>query len=236
MKNYRVLITTSSTGSRLKDLTKNTNKSLVKVGEKMVIDYIIQSYPQDIELVVTLGYYGNKVKKYLEKKYPQRRFIFINIDRYQGEGSSLGYSMLAAREYLQCPFIFHCNDTLVFDPVPEPRVNWNGGSLGNDPKLYNTQSYSSFSVKGEKMISLNPKGAESFDYFHIGLVGIKDFTPFWEALDEAYRASPNDSTLNDVVAMKKMISDGIEFVAREFKGWHDTGNLPVLDHTIKILH
>ena len=40
-----VLITTSGTGNRLGNLTKFTNKSLVRVGEKPSISYIIESYP-----------------------------------------------------------------------------------------------------------------------------------------------------------------------------------------------
>ena len=61
-----VCVTTSGTGSRLFEYTKYTNKSLVKVGDKYVINYIIDSYPNDTIFVVTLGYYGNLVKDFLE--------------------------------------------------------------------------------------------------------------------------------------------------------------------------
>ena len=46
----RVLITTSGTGSRLENLTKNTNKSLLQVGDKYAICHIIDNYPDDTEL------------------------------------------------------------------------------------------------------------------------------------------------------------------------------------------
>ena len=42
-----VLITTSGTGSRLRKYTSNTNKALVKVGDKYAICYIIEHYPDD---------------------------------------------------------------------------------------------------------------------------------------------------------------------------------------------
>jgi NDP-sugar pyrophosphorylase family protein len=58
MKKYKLLITTSGVGSRLGDITKYTNKSLIKVGSKPVISHIVDLYPEDIEIVVTLGYFG----------------------------------------------------------------------------------------------------------------------------------------------------------------------------------
>ena len=88
-----VLITTSGTGNRLGNLTKFTNKSLVRVGEKPAISYIIESYPKDTEFVITTGYYGNHIKQYLKLAYPEKSFTFCDVDRFEGNGSSLLYSM-----------------------------------------------------------------------------------------------------------------------------------------------
>ena len=45
----KVIITTSGTGSRLGDFTKYTNKSLVNVGDKYTIDFILENY-KNIEI------------------------------------------------------------------------------------------------------------------------------------------------------------------------------------------
>jgi NDP-sugar pyrophosphorylase family protein len=95
----RVLITTSGTGSRLGTLTTNTNKSLVQVGDKYAICHIIENYNDDAEFVITLGYYGNYVKDFLELAYPMKKIHYVYVDKYEGAGSSLGYSMLQARNY-----------------------------------------------------------------------------------------------------------------------------------------
>jgi choline kinase len=198
---YKVLITTSGTGSRLKELTKNTNKALIKINGKAVISRIIESYPENIELVITVGYFGTSVKDFIYQLYPTRKITFVDIDNFDGEGSSLGYSMLQAADRLQCPFIFHCNDTLVEGTIPSPEnYNWNGGSKGIDSSVYNEKSYSSFLAKDGKMTQMQAKGITPFDYFHIGLVGFKDFTSFWKNLKVAYQRNPLDSTLNDCVA------------------------------------
>ena len=85
MAEYKVLITTSGIGSRLGDLTKYTNKSLVRVGKKPAISYIIEKYPVDIELVITLGYYGNQVRDFLTLAYPERNFNFIEVDKFDSK-------------------------------------------------------------------------------------------------------------------------------------------------------
>jgi len=40
----KVIITTDRPGSQLDKITKYTNKSLVKIGDRFAIDYIIENY------------------------------------------------------------------------------------------------------------------------------------------------------------------------------------------------
>ena len=128
---YKVLITTAGIGQRLGFLTKFTNKALVRVGKKPALAYIIESYPEDVPIVIVTGYFGDQVKDFVKLAYPERKNVeFVQVDKYEGEGTSLGYSMLSAKKYLQCPFIFHAADTIVLHPVPKPDKNWIGGYKG----------------------------------------------------------------------------------------------------------
>ena len=90
MDEYKVLITTSGLGSRLGELTDYTNKCLVRVTDKPAISHIVESYPTNTSFVITLGHFGSHVKQFLQLAYPERNFTFIEIDKYKGEGSSLG--------------------------------------------------------------------------------------------------------------------------------------------------
>ena len=94
---HKILITTSGTGSRLGELTKDTNKSLIKIGSRTVISHIVENYPDNIELVITFGYHGDKAREFLEKNYPQKKFTFVNDTTWdKPDGGSLGRSMLEA--------------------------------------------------------------------------------------------------------------------------------------------
>lgn len=225
-KNYKVLITTSGIGSRLKELTKNTNKSLLKIGDKYAIDYIIQRYPKDIELVVTIGYLGQQVKEALEKEYPDRKFNFVWVDKFDGPGSSLGYSMLCAKNELQCPFVFHCCDTIVTDEIPAPDKNWTAGY-----KVENVKQYRTLNIKDGKVLKIDDKGVNNSNLAHIGLVGIKDYESFWRNLEKLYKADPNLEPLNDTFTINEMFAEGIEFNLWPVSSWYDTGNPEALAKT-----
>ncbi len=223
-KNYKVLITTSGAGHRLGQLTKYTNQSLVRLLKKPILSHIVESYPADIEIVVTLGYFGNLVKEFLSLAYPGRKFTFVEVDKYQGEGSSQGYSMLQAKEQLQCPFIFHAGDTVVMEDIPSPmEKNWCGGFKGGA-----SAAYASFIELDEKVLAFNDRGVTDFDYLYIGLAGIKDYDKFWKGLEQAYNENPNNSSLGDVPVLGKLIKEGLELVPREFKTWLDLGGLEAL--------
>src|SRR3989344_731292 len=223
---YKVLITTSGIGQRLGELTQYTNKALVRIGAKPALSYIIESYPENIPLVITVGHFGNHIKEFTKLVYPKRHFEFVQVDKYEGPGSSLGYSMLRARKNLNLPFIFHACDTIVTEQIPEPDRNWIGGYKGQD-----ASQYTSWSMTGKNQYLLNDKGAADFDYIHIGLVGIKDYEHFWDHLKSLHRTDPHNSSLNDTATIKSMIEKQHRFEIKDFKAWHDIGNIKSLVET-----
>ncbi len=222
---YKVLITTSGIGSRLGEITKYTNKSLVRVGKKPALSYIIESYPPEIPLVITTGYFSDHIKEFVNLAYPERTIEFIKVDKYEGKGTSLGYSMLQAKDKLQCPFVFHASDTIVTEKVPAPDYNWVGGHKSGD-----SSQYSSWNLLGDKLISFNNKGAMEYDTIHIGIIGIKDYEKFWQSLEELYAKDPEDSSLNDCRAIERMLEVNSDFKIVHFTTWYDVGNITALNH------
>jgi choline kinase len=221
MEEFKVLITTSGLGSRLGDLTKYTNKSLVRVGKKPGISYIIENYPKDTKFVITLGHYGNQVRDFLTLAYNDRSFEFVEVDKYSGVGSSLGYSMLVAKDKLQCPFIFHASDTIVAENIPKPEYNW---VIGNNKS--HTSQYRLINNKGK--FKIFDKGQlDDSNFCYIGLCGIKNYEKFWEVLENLYLNDPYSQELSDCDAINNMDKD---FKILEFKTWFDVGSSSELKH------
>ena len=224
MEEVKVLITTSGLGSRLGNLTDFTNKSLVRVGDKPAISHIIDSYPTDVGFVITLGHYGNHVKDYLDLAYANRRIEFVTVDKYQGSGSSLAYSISCAKDKLNCPFIFHACDTIINSDIPiHASQNWCLGAK----KEFNSQ-YRTLNVNSENdVIKINEKGAIGFDYSYAGVCKILDYTLFWDSIE---KFDFNNTSLTDCHVINIMM-DFTYFKFIKAEKWFDIGNTTDLKKT-----
>ncbi len=222
---YKVLITTAGVGQPLGNLTKFTNKSLIRVGKKPALSYIIEAYPPKVPLVITVGYYGEHIREFVQLAYPDRQVTFINIDNYDGPGASLAYSMLQARQELLCPFIYHAGDTIATkDVIPAPASNWLAYFVSND-----TSQYASLQTLGTKLLDINQKGATDSNQVHVGLVGIQDYASFWNELQTAYEENQSDAGLNDCSAINRMLGKNFPFAAWPLMEWFDIGNTTSLE-------
>jgi dTDP-glucose pyrophosphorylase len=224
MAEYKVLLTTSGLGSRLGNLTKFTNKSLVRVGDKPVISHIIETYPQDVEFIVTLGHYGSHVKQYLTLAHSDRNIQFVEVDNYTGDGSSLLYSISLCEEYLQCPFVFHACDTVLpnnYISNIDFSTNWSIGGTGD-----NSQSYRTINCVNGKIASINEKGEQNFDFVYVGVSGIRQYDVFWEICKNILQ-KVSTSDLSDCHVIRKMN----DFSVLSVDEWYDLGNIDALKRT-----
>ena len=226
----KVIITTSGTGSRLDKITKYTNKSLVKSGDKLSIDYIIHNYKnyEDVEFIITIGYYGNLVKQYIEIAYKDKiKYRFVEIDNYDKIGSSLLYSLSKTQEFIQEPFIFHCCDTIITDSVINISDIESNILYVNDNN--NSNQYATINVLDRDVLKINEKGEKIFDYIYIGLAYIKDYKFFWDKVNELLENQKNNSGLSDIHVYKAMIKNNIKINYEEIKNYYDIGNINSFD-------
>jgi dTDP-glucose pyrophosphorylase len=221
----KVIIPTSGTGSRLHKLTKCINKSLIKIGDKFAICYIIESYPIQTEFIITIGYKGKLVKDFLELAYPEHNFTFVKIDKFEGEGSSLGYSLYQTKKYIDSPFFFHCCDCLlentfkIIDDFDENIIyTYSSNKLSSD-------SYSTVNAKNNYIISINDKKANNYDSLYIGLSFIKNYELFFKILEQILLSNEYGTSLSDIHIMRQMINNNVIFKNIKVTKWFDIGNI-----------
>jgi len=210
---YKVLLTSAGIGSRLGDLSKNINKSLLTIYTKPVISYIIEKFPKNIEIVIAVGYKSNLVKDFIRLAYPDRTIRFVDVDIFEGPGSGLGYTILKCEQYLQCPFIFVTNDTIVLEEIPKPDYNW----IGYD-EVYNNDLYRSLKITNGIIEDINEKGYKIKSPAAIGLHGIFNYTEFWKAMREG--VSFGSISTGELYGVRKILNN--EFKPLKFT-WFDTG-------------
>ncbi len=149
---YKVCILTAGVGSRVGRLSEHINKGVLPVNNKAVISYVIEKFPTETEFVVAVGHKKDTVIHYLALAYPERKFTFVEVDKYTGPGTGPGYSLLQCKDLLQSPFIFCTADTIILEDIPPPNENW----MGIAP-VHETEPYCTVKIKNNLIVQLDNK-------------------------------------------------------------------------------
>jgi len=229
----KILITCSGIGSRMGEFTNYTNKSLLKIGDKFVVDYILDLFKniKNVQYIITLGHFGDFVKQYLILAYPNLNFIFVKVDKYSGPGSSLVYSLLKAKKYIQEPFIYITCDTIILDNLKYPH---DYKIQSNKLYLYKnkcSQNYASVICQKNTIKTINDKNSKIFDYIYLGKSEIFDYQLFWNILQHIYDKSSNCFNKGDVNVYRKMLQTKT-FYFKIINQYFDAGNINVFQSYI----
>ena len=139
---------------------------------------MIDKTPKEYEIVIALGYKGDMVREYCEAAHPNRKFKFVEVDKYEGEGTGPAYSINKCKEYLQRPFIWVTADTIISDELPTIDTNWLGVYPTGIPELYATVD-----INNDKAIGFKNKDKQGYNNAFIGLASVYDYKTFWDELD-----------------------------------------------------
>lgn len=215
MNNYKVCILAAGVGKRMGTLSENINTALLPVNFKAVISSIIDKFSEDIEIVIAVGHKKETIIDYLALAHPNRRFTFVNVDRYIGPDSGPGYSLLQCREHLQCPFIISVADTMVLEDIPLPDKNW----FGITP-IKKTEEYCTLKIKNNLVCQIDDKIKTDNKFAFVGIAGVIDYEEFFSALERDRKPISGEIQLSN--GFKKLIEK--KLVPIGFT-WFDTGCL-----------
>lgn len=208
-----VLILCAGFGSRMLPFSKEINKVLLPINNKAVLSHIIEKFPIDYEIILSLGYKGEVVQEYCEVFHSDRNITFVYIDDYSSDFTGPGYSALQCKAYLQRPFYFVAGDTIVEEEIPPIHTNW----VGVSPTEF-SEKYATVSVSGDKVIDFKNKCSDGFDNAFIGLAAIQDYETFWYQLEKHINNS------GEIVSAFYDVSVYKDLNAKKFN-WFDTGNI-----------
>lgn len=231
---YKVCIKAAGKGTRVSH-AQSTNKALLPVGEKSALSHIVDKFPMDIEIVVAVGHNAQLIKDFAGLAYPNRKFVFVDVDQYEEEGSGPGYSLLCCRPYLQCPFIFFACDTLVLEDIPELNENWIGVSSVTDSLPYLVSEVTDHQVERfhdkielDQLQQLSSNTQSVLDHAFIGLAGVKDHEAFWQGLEEAPELIRNERQISG--GLNALIPKGLVTVPFT---WFDLGTDELYEQAIQ---
>lgn len=111
----KVIILAAGVGSRIRPLTDDCPKSLLKVSGKPVLERMINNCEACglTEFVIVLGYLEHKIRQYVQDRFPRLKVTFVVNEHFQK--TNTGYSLMLAEEAAQGVGFIKFDADVVFD-------------------------------------------------------------------------------------------------------------------------
>ncbi|MFN8276828.1 MAG: sugar phosphate nucleotidyltransferase [Chitinophagales bacterium] len=232
----QAIIPVAGAGTRLRPLTYTQPKVLISVAGKPILAYIIENLQQQgvTRFVFVIGYLGEKIKEYVEAKYPDLDVQFI----WQEERAGLGHAIYSAQESidLQQPLIIQLGDTILdtdFDAVLKNGRSTLCVKKVEDPRIFGVaELLPDGTIKSVIEKPAIPKSNMAL----VGFYFIRETAQLFHALAqliETNQRSNNEFSLTD--ALQQMMNDGVVFNSYKAEHWFDVGKKDILLETNAIL-
>jgi choline kinase len=113
--NMKAVILAAGVGSRIRPLTDNCPKSLLKVAGHTILEMMI-SHSRDCgitDIIFVLGYLQEQIKDYVTDNFPELNAHFITNEQYAT--TNTGFSLLLARDLVAGSSFIKFDADVVFD-------------------------------------------------------------------------------------------------------------------------
>ncbi len=111
----KAVVLAAGMATRLRPLTLNTPKCLLKVGDKTLLQRTIEAFV-DVninEFVIVTGYLHNMIEDYLTTNFPNQTFNFVYNPKYESTNNI--YSLYLAREFVDNEQFLLSDSDILFD-------------------------------------------------------------------------------------------------------------------------
>lgn len=232
----KVIIPVAGVGSKLRPHTHTQPKSLIPVAGKPILAHIID-YLTDFgfdEFVFVIGYMGDKIESFIEKRYPDIQTEFI----LQSKGKGTAHAILNARDCLtdQDEVFIVFGDT-IFKADMEAVLASETSMLGTK-KVEDPGNFGVVELNDDGLIDRmeeKPRMAVS-NLALIGAYKIKHLDLLIQSLEEVTAGSPSkEGEYHLTDALNLMIEKGVQMRPFQVTNWFDCGKKDILLETNSIL-
>jgi len=114
-RKIKAVILAAGVGSRIKPLTDNCPKSLLKINGKTILEMMISHIQRCgiSEVVFVLGYLQDQIKNYVKTQFPDLVVHFITNEKY--EVTNTGYSLMLTKNFVLGSTFIKFDADVVFD-------------------------------------------------------------------------------------------------------------------------
>jgi NDP-sugar pyrophosphorylase family protein len=105
----KAVILAAGLGVRMKPLTDEMPKSMIRISGKPILQYKLESLPEAVEeAVIVIGYKGEEIKKYFGDFYNGRKIIYVTDKTLSGTA----HALWQARDLLSGRFLVMMGDDI----------------------------------------------------------------------------------------------------------------------------
>lgn len=233
----KAVIPVAGVGTRLRPHTYTQPKPLIPVAGKPIIASIIDQLVADggiKEFILVIGYLGDKIKDYIEQRYPHLDITFV----YQEARLGLGHAMyMAIDAYKDSDELLIVLGDTIFEGDLKVLLKQPNSCLGikkvDDPREFGVVELGDDSYI--RRVIEKPRIPKS-NMALVGLYKISDVAILVEAL--RYIVDNNILTIDEYQlsdALMRMVDMGVKFTIFEVDNWYDCGKKDILLDTNAML-
>ncbi len=113
--NYKAVILAAGVGSRIRPMTNNRPKSLLKIGGSTILELMISHILDNgiSEIIFVLGYLQSQIKDHVAEKFPELNARFVTNEKYAE--TNTGYSLMLAEKMIGGSSFIKFDADVVFD-------------------------------------------------------------------------------------------------------------------------
>lgn len=228
----KAIIPVAGAGTRLRPLTYTQPKPLIPVAGKPIISFIIdQLVEQGVrDFVFIIGYLGEKIKNFVEQRYPDINKEFVTQQERLGSAHAIWLARDCFRDAEELIIFF--GDAIIdadLDKLMIHPYSCLGVKKVNNPWEFGVVEYNEdFTIK--KLIE-KPKVPKS-DMALVGFYKVKEVEGLVEALEyniEHNIRSDDEFPLTD--ALMRMVEKGVKMYTLPVDNWFNCGIKKVLLET-----
>ncbi len=227
----KAIIPVAGAGTKLRPHTYTQPKALIPLAGRTILSIIVDQLVESgiREFVFVVGYLGEKIQHYVEKKYPDLTTHFVQQNSREGTGHAI---LLTKEVVAGDEVLIVLGDTIVevdFKEVINSPVSVLGVKRVDDPRNFGvaeiTENLSITRVIEKPQI---PKSNLAL----VGMYKIRETDQLYKCLEDNIRQqmrSHDEFQLTD--ALECMIQHGVQFNAFKVNNWFDCGRKETLLET-----
>lgn len=232
----KAVIPVAGAGTRLRPHTYTQPKPLIPVAGKPIISFIIEELRKVgiEEFVFIIGYLGEKIRNFIEEKYPDLKVEFV----YQEEREGLGHAIWTAREALRdCDEIFIILGDIIFDVNLREMLRQPYSCLGVK-KVQDPREFGVVELNEDGFIKrvIEKPSIPKSNLAIVGLYKIREVTALIESLE--YNITNNLRSVGEFQladGLMRMVEQGVQMRTVSVNNWFDCGKKDILLETNAML-